>query len=71
MIKNIIPKMVDQKSGVIINMASVVSSVKGVKDRFVYGATKAAVIGLTKSIAVDFLKKEPTLLQQTLIELIN
>ena len=56
MIKNIIPKMVDQKSGVIINMASVVSSVKGVKDRFVYGATKAAVIGLTKSIAVDFLK---------------
>ena len=56
MIKNIIPKMIDQKSGVIINMASVVSSVKGVKDRFVYGATKAAVIGLTKSIAVDFLK---------------
>jgi len=56
MIKNIIPKMVNQKSGVIINMASVVSSVKGVKDRFAYGATKAAVIGLTKSIAVDFLK---------------
>ncbi|MEY3907368.1 MAG: SDR family oxidoreductase [Proteobacteria bacterium] len=56
MIKNIIPKMINQKSGAIINMASVVSSVKGVKDRFVYGATKAAVIGLTKSIAVDFLK---------------
>jgi NAD(P)-dependent dehydrogenase (short-subunit alcohol dehydrogenase family) len=50
MIKNIIPKMVDQKSGVIINMASVVSSVKGVKDRFVYGATKAAVIGLTGTV---------------------
>jgi NAD(P)-dependent dehydrogenase (short-subunit alcohol dehydrogenase family) len=56
MIKNIIPKMIKQKSGVIINVASVVSSVKGVKDRFAYGTTKAAVIGLTKSIAVDFLK---------------
>jgi NAD(P)-dependent dehydrogenase (short-subunit alcohol dehydrogenase family) len=56
MIKNFIPKMINQKSGVIINMASVVSSIKGVKDRFVYGTTKAAVIGLTKSIAVDFLK---------------
>ena len=56
MIKNIIPKMVNQKSGVIINVASVVSSIKGVKERFVYGTTKAAVIGLTKSIAVDFLK---------------
>ena len=56
MIKNIIPKMIKQKSGVIINVASVISSVKGVKDRFAYGTTKAAVIGLTKSIAVDFLK---------------
>ena len=56
MIKNIIPKMIKQKSGVIINMASVVSSIKGVKERFAYGSTKAAVIGLTKSIAVDFLK---------------
>jgi NAD(P)-dependent dehydrogenase (short-subunit alcohol dehydrogenase family) len=56
MIKNIIPKMIKQKSGVIINVASVVSSIKGVKDRFAYGTTKAAVIGLTKSIAVDFLK---------------
>ncbi len=56
MIKNIIPKMIKKKSGVIINMASVVSSIKGVKDRFAYGSTKAAVIGLTKSIAVDFLK---------------
>ena len=56
MIKNIIPKMIKQKSGAIINVASVVSSVKGVKDRFAYGTTKAAVIGLTKSVAVDFLK---------------
>ena len=48
MIKNIIPKMIKQKSGVIINMASVVSSIKGVKERFAYGSTKAAVIGLNK-----------------------
>lgn len=56
MIKEIIPLMVKKKKGVIINMSSVVSSVKGVKDRFVYGSTKAAVIGLTKSLAIDFLK---------------
>jgi len=56
MIKEIIPLMVKKKKGVIINMSSVVSSVKGVKDRFVYGSTKAAVIGLTKSLAIDFIK---------------
>ncbi len=56
MIKEIIPLMIKKKKGVIINMSSVVSSVKGVKDRFVYGSTKAAVIGLTKSLAIDFLK---------------
>jgi len=56
MIKEILPLMIKRKKGVIINMSSVVSSVKGVKDRFVYGSTKAAVIGLTKSLAIDFLK---------------
>jgi len=56
MIKGILPLMIEKKKGVIINMSSVVSSVKGVKDRFVYGSTKAAVIGLTKSLAIDFLK---------------
>ncbi|MBM5787057.1 MAG: SDR family NAD(P)-dependent oxidoreductase, partial [Pelagibacterales bacterium] len=56
MIKEILPLMVKKKKGVIINMSSVVSSVKGVKDRFVYGSTKAAVIGLTKSLSIDFLK---------------
>ncbi len=56
MIKEILPLMIKKKKGVIINMSSVVSSVKGVKDRFVYGSTKAAVIGLTKSLAIDFLK---------------
>jgi len=56
MIKEILPLMIKKKKGVVINMSSVVSSVKGVKDRFVYGSTKAAVIGLTKSLAIDFLK---------------
>jgi len=56
MIKEILPLMIKKKKGVIINMSSVVSSVKGVKDRFVYGSTKAAVIGLTKSLAIFFLK---------------
>jgi len=57
MIKSIIPKMVDQKKGSIINIASVASSLKGVPNRFVYGASKAAIIGLTKSIAADFVKQ--------------
>ncbi|MEM6480042.1 MAG: SDR family oxidoreductase, partial [Pseudomonadota bacterium] len=41
----------------IINMASAVSSVIGAPNRFIYGASKAAVIGLTKSVAVDFIKR--------------
>jgi len=49
-----LPAMIDAGGGAIINMASVASSIKGTPDRFVYGATKAAVIGLTKSVAVDF-----------------
>ncbi len=52
----VLPLMTAQRRGSIINMASVASSVKGVPDRFVYGATKAAVIGMTKSIAADFVK---------------
>lgn len=47
------PAMVERGSGSIINMASVASSVKGVPNRCAYGATKAAVIGLTKSVAAD------------------
>ena len=46
--------MLARKDGAIINMASVASSVKGVPNRFAYGVTKAAVIGLTKSVAADF-----------------
>jgi 2-keto-3-deoxy-L-fuconate dehydrogenase len=46
--------MLERGRGSIINMASVASSIKGVPNRFAYGATKAAVIGLTRSIAADF-----------------
>ncbi|XP_077156866.1 dehydrogenase/reductase SDR family member 6 [Paroedura picta] len=54
MIKAFLPKMLDQKSGNIINMSSVASSIKGVPNRCVYSTSKAAVIGLTKSVAADF-----------------
>lgn len=50
-----LPAMIASGGGSIINMASIVSSVKGAPDRFVYGASKGAVIGLTKSVAVDFM----------------
>ncbi len=51
-----LPAMVTKGGGSIVNMSSVASSVKGVINRFVYGTTKAAVIGLTKSVAADFIK---------------
>lgn len=54
LIRSVLPKMIAQQKGSIINMASVASSIKGVPNRFAYGATKAAVIGLTKSVAADF-----------------
>jgi 3-hydroxybutyrate dehydrogenase len=56
MIKEILPKMIKQNKGNIINMSSIVSSLRGLPNRFVYGATKAAIVGLTKSIAADFIK---------------
>ncbi|OCT99932.1 hypothetical protein XELAEV_18005716mg [Xenopus laevis] len=55
MIKTFLPKMLAQKSGNIINMSSVASSIKGVVNRCVYSTSKAAVIGLTKSVASDFI----------------
>lgn len=55
MIRSFLPAMLAQGQGSIINMASAVSSIKGVPNRFVYGTTKAAVIGLTKSVAADFI----------------
>jgi 2-keto-3-deoxy-L-fuconate dehydrogenase len=55
--KAVLPGMLDRGQGSIINMSSVASSVKGVEKRFAYGATKAAVIGLTKAIAADYVAK--------------
>ena len=54
MIQAVLPKMLASGGGSIINMASVCSSIKGLPNRFIYGTTKAAVIGLTKSVAADF-----------------
>lgn len=52
-----LPGMIAAGKGNIINMSSVASSIKGAPNRFVYGATKAAVIGLTKGIAADFVRR--------------
>jgi len=54
MIKAVLPQMLARKDGAIINMATVASSVKGVPNRAAYTISKAAVIGLTKSIAADY-----------------
>ena len=54
MIQAVLPKMLAQGGGSIINMASVASSIKGLPNRFVYGVSKAAVIGLTKAVAADY-----------------
>jgi len=53
----LLPGMIERGAGSIINMSSVASSIKGVPNRFAYGATKAAVIGLTRAIAADFVAK--------------
>ena len=56
MTKEILPIMIKKNKGSIINVSSIASSLKGLPNRFVYGTTKAAIIGFTKSIASDFLK---------------
>jgi 2-keto-3-deoxy-L-fuconate dehydrogenase len=56
-IKAFLPAMLEKKSGSIVNISSAVSSIRGVPNRYVYGATKAAVIGLTKAVAADFIKQ--------------
>ena len=56
-IQEAIPKMLANGGGSIINMASIASSVRGLPSRFVYGASKAAVIGLTKSVAADYVRQ--------------
>jgi 2-keto-3-deoxy-L-fuconate dehydrogenase len=57
MIKAFLPAMLEKKSGSILNISSAVSSIRGVPNRYAYGATKAAVIGLTKAVAADFIKQ--------------
>ena len=57
MMRAFLPSMIESGGGSIINMASAASSIKGVPNRFVYGATKAAVIGMTKSVAADFVAR--------------
>ena len=56
-IQAFLPGMLDKGAGSIVNMSSAASSVKGAALRFIYGTTKAAVIGLTKSVAVDYVSK--------------
>jgi 2-keto-3-deoxy-L-fuconate dehydrogenase len=56
-IKAFLPAMLKRKRGSIINIASGASSVRGLPNRYVYGTTKAAVIGLTKAVAADFIKR--------------
>ncbi|SMF83592.1 2-keto-3-deoxy-L-fuconate dehydrogenase [Tistlia consotensis] len=53
-IKALLPAMLEQGGGSIVNIASMASSIKGIPLRFAYGASKAAVIGLTRSVAADF-----------------
>ncbi|TCP36679.1 2-keto-3-deoxy-L-fuconate dehydrogenase [Sphingomonas sp. BK235] len=52
-----LPAMLERGGGSIVNVASIASSIKGIPNRFAYGATKAAVIGLTKAVAADFVAR--------------
>jgi 2-keto-3-deoxy-L-fuconate dehydrogenase len=56
-IKTFLPAMLKKKGGSIVNISSAVSSIRGVPNRYAYGATKAAVIGLTKAVAADFIRQ--------------
>ena len=57
MVQAFLPAMLDRGGGSIVNVASVCSSLKGLPNRFIYGASKAAVIGLTKSVAADYVHR--------------
>jgi 2-keto-3-deoxy-L-fuconate dehydrogenase len=57
-IRAFLPGMISRGGGSVVNIASVASSVKGIPNRFAYGASKAAVVGLTKSVAADFVTKK-------------
>jgi 2-keto-3-deoxy-L-fuconate dehydrogenase len=54
MIRAFLPGMLARKSGTIVNISSIASSIAGVPNRFIYGTTKAGLIGLSKAVAVDF-----------------
>jgi len=56
-IKALLPGMLTKGGGSVVNIASAASSIKGIPNRFVYGASKAAVIGLTKSVAADYVRQ--------------
>lgn len=57
LIRALLPGMIARGGGAIVNMSSIASSVKGIPNRFAYGASKAAVIGLTKAVAADFVSQ--------------
>jgi 2-keto-3-deoxy-L-fuconate dehydrogenase len=57
MIRATLPGMLERKGGSIINMSSALSSIIGAPNRFIYGTTKAAVIGMTKSVAIEYIKQ--------------
>jgi 2-keto-3-deoxy-L-fuconate dehydrogenase len=57
MARAFLPAMLERKKGSIINMSSGASSIRGIPNRFVYGTSKAAVIGFTKALAADFIKQ--------------
>jgi 2-keto-3-deoxy-L-fuconate dehydrogenase len=56
MLRAVLPAMLDHGGGSIVNISSAVSSIRGVPNRYAYGATKAAIIGLTKAVAADFIR---------------
>ena len=56
-IQAFLPGMLDKGKGAIVNMSSACSSIKGAPNRFVYGTSKAAVLGLTKSVAIDYVRR--------------
>jgi 2-keto-3-deoxy-L-fuconate dehydrogenase len=57
MVRAFLPAMLDRGGGSIVNVASVCSSLKGLPNRFIYGTSKAAVIGLTKSVAAEYVRR--------------
>jgi 2-keto-3-deoxy-L-fuconate dehydrogenase len=56
-IRAFLPGMLEKGGGSIVNVASGASSVRGIPNRYVYGASKAAVVGLTKAVAADFIRR--------------